>query len=94
VYWTFIVNAMRLRARRLLLAFSALAVAAALATALFSIYSDVERRVRAEFDSYGANLIVTSQTIVPLSALTVARTAGALRATGMLKELMEAALRA
>ena len=37
---------MRFRSRRLLLAFSALAVAATLATALFSVYSDIERKMR------------------------------------------------
>ncbi len=80
MYWTFVRGAMRLRARRLLLAFSALAVAAALATALFSIYSDVERRVRSEFSSYGANLIIASPAAVPLSAVTLARNAGAVAA--------------
>ncbi len=81
MYWTFVRGAMRLRARRLLLAFSALAVAAALSTALFSIYSDVERRVRSEFSSYGANLIVTSPAAtVPLTAVTLARASGAIAA--------------
>ena len=80
MYWVFVKQAMRLRARRLLLAFSALAVAAALATALFSIYSDVERRVRAEFSTYGANLLITSRTTVPLSAVETARKLGAVAA--------------
>ncbi len=80
MYWIFVRNAMKLRARRLLLAFSALAVAAALATALFSIYSDVERRVRSEFSSYGANLLVTSPGMVPLGVVGIARNAGAIAA--------------
>jgi putative ABC transport system permease protein len=80
MYWVFVKQAMRLRARRLLLAFSALAVASALATALFSIYSDVERRVRAEFSTYGANLLITSRSPVPLAAAESARKLGAVAA--------------
>ena len=65
MFWQFVGSAMRLRARRLSLAFVALGVAAALATALFSIYSDVERRVSDEFASYGANLIIASRGATP-----------------------------
>jgi len=87
MYWRFVTQAMHLRARRLSLAFAALGVASALATALFSIYSDVERRVSAEFVSYGANLTVASHgavPAVPISAVTRARQAGATAAAPFL----------
>jgi putative ABC transport system permease protein len=58
MFLRFVIAALRFRRRRLLLAFSALAVAATLATALFSLYSDIDRKMRAEFRGYGANLIV------------------------------------
>jgi len=56
MFWTFVIRALKYRKQRLLLAFSALAIAAALATVLFGIYSTVERRLRDEFRSYGANI--------------------------------------
>ena len=61
MFWRFVLAAVRLRRRRLLLAFSALAVAATLATALFSVYSDIERKMRAEFRGLGANLILAPE---------------------------------
>ena len=62
-------------------------MAAALATALFGVYADVDTRVRAEFAGYGANLTVSGP--VPLRALDLARESGATAApffltTGML----------
>ncbi len=83
MYWTFVTGAVRLRIRRLLLAFSALAVASALSTVLFSVYSDIERRISAEFASYGANLTVApagSAVTVPLRAVEEARKLGAMAA--------------
>ena len=83
MYWTFVSRAVRLRRRRLLLAFSALAVSAALATALFSIYSDIERKISAEFSSYGANLVIApanSSVTVPIRAVEEARNLGAIAA--------------
>ncbi|HVW12139.1 MAG TPA: ABC transporter permease [Bryobacteraceae bacterium] len=59
-------RALRYRRQRLLLAFGALAVAAALATVLFGIYASVEQRIRDEFRAYGANLVA-----VPLNGGTV-----------------------
>jgi putative ABC transport system permease protein len=69
----------RFRRRRLLLAFSALAVAATLATALFSVYSDIERKMRVEFRGYGANLIVApagDARTLPLDAVARAEAVG------------------
>jgi len=57
MFLKFILRALQYRKQRLLLAFSALAIAAALATVLFGIYGSVERRIRQEFSSYGANLV-------------------------------------
>jgi putative ABC transport system permease protein len=66
VFWRFVIRALEYRRQRLLLAFSALVVAATLATVLFGIYGTVERRFREEFRSYGANIAA-----VPLSGKTV-----------------------
>jgi putative ABC transport system permease protein len=58
VFWSFVLRAVEFRKRRLALAFAALAVAATLATALFSVYSDIERKMRVEFRGYGANMVI------------------------------------
>jgi putative ABC transport system permease protein len=57
VFFKFIIKALKYRRQRLLLASSALAVAAALATVLFGIYGSVERHLREQFATYGANLL-------------------------------------
>ena len=62
MFLRFIIRALQYRKQRLLLSFSALAIAAALATVLFGIYETVERRMREEFRGYGANI-----TAVPVS---------------------------
>jgi putative ABC transport system permease protein len=83
MYWTFISGAVRFRRRRLVLAFSALAVAAALATTLFSVYSDIARKIGAEFSLYGANLVIVPAgpaLTVPLRAVEEARKLGAVAA--------------
>src|SRR5580698_242845 len=66
MFWTFVIRALEYRKQRLLLAFSAMAVAATLATVLFGIYGTVEQRFREEFRSYGANIAA-----VPISGKTV-----------------------
>ena len=80
MFWRFVLSAVKFRWRRLLLAFSGLAVAATLATTLLSVYSDIDRKMRHEFRGYGANLVVApapnSQT-VPLKAVTEAERLGA-----------------
>ena len=83
MYWRFVGNAMHLRAGRLTLAFTALGVASALATALFTIYSDVASRVSAEFVSYGANLTVAAPDL-PVTVAAQARAAGATAAAPFL----------
>lgn len=80
MFWTFVLGAMRFRRRRLLLAFSGLAVAATLATALFSVYSDIERKMRSQFTGYGANLVIApagESRTVPLTAVAEAERLGA-----------------
>jgi putative ABC transport system permease protein len=75
----FSLSALRYRRQRLLLAFGALAVAAALATVLFGIYSSVEQRIREEFRAYGANLVAApvNGATVPLAIADAAERAGA-----------------
>ncbi len=70
----FSLNALKYRKQRLLLAFSALSVAAALATVMFGIYASVEGRIRNEFRGYGANLVAVSANggTVPLALLDAA----------------------
>lgn len=53
---------MKYRLQRVALAFAALAVAAALAAVLFSVYGTAERRLGGEFAVYGANLLATPKT--------------------------------
>ncbi len=80
MFWKFVLGALRFRRRRLLLAFAALSVAAALATTLFTIYADLDRKVRAQFQGYGANLVIASAgsgTTVPLEAVRQAELRGA-----------------
>ncbi len=83
MFWEFVVRAVQFRKRRLALAFAALAVSATLATALFSVYSDIERKMRAQFRGFGANLVIApaghAQT-VPLSAVAAAEKQGAVAA--------------
>ena len=79
MFLKFILRALVYRKQRLILAFSALAVAATLATVLFGIYGTVERRIRDEFRSYGANIVavpVTGNT-VPLAIASAAEKLGA-----------------
>jgi putative ABC transport system permease protein len=83
MYWTFVTGAVKLRRRRLQLAFAAMAVVAALSTALFSVYSDVERKLSEQFQSYGANLVIASSgagVTVPIETVDAARKLGAIAA--------------
>src|SRR5580700_4897819 len=75
----FSLSALRYRKQRLILAFGALAVAAALATVMFAIYATVEQRIRDEFRSYGANLVAVAVNggTVPLSIVEAAKREGA-----------------
>jgi putative ABC transport system permease protein len=79
MFWTFVIRALEYRKQRLLLAFSALAIAATLATVLFGIYGTVERRFREEFRSYGANIaaVPLSEKTVPLAIVAAAEQLGA-----------------
>jgi putative ABC transport system permease protein len=79
MFFRFVIRALQYRKQRLLLSFSALAIAAALATVLFGIYGTVERRMREEFRGYGANIIAVpvSGKTVPLEIVAAAEKLGA-----------------
>jgi putative ABC transport system permease protein len=79
MFLRFVIRALQYRKQRLLLSFSALAIAAALATVLFGIYETVERRMRDEFRSYGANIaaVPVSGKTVPLELVAAAEKLGA-----------------
>ncbi len=83
MFWRFVLGAVKFRRHRLLLAFSGLAVAATLATTLFSVYSDIDRKMHREFRGYGANLVIApaanAQT-VPLRAVAETERLGAVAA--------------
>lgn len=83
MFWNFVLRAVQFRKRRLALAFAALSVSATLATALFSVYSDIERKMRVQFRGFGANIIIApagaAQT-VPLAAVALAEQQGAVAA--------------
>ena len=76
MFWKFILRALKYRKQRLLLAFAALTVAAAMATVLFGTYGTVERRLRDEFRSYGANISAVGPS-VPISVAAAAERLGA-----------------
>ncbi len=75
----FAVGALRYRRQRLIAAFCALAVAAALATVLFGIYGTVEQRIRNEFRAYGANInaVPLYGSTIPLKVADAAESLGA-----------------
>jgi len=79
MFFRFVIRALQYRKQRLLLSFSALAIAAALATVLFGVYGTVERRLRDEFRSYGANIVAVpvSGKTVPLELASAAEKLGA-----------------
>jgi putative ABC transport system permease protein len=83
MFWNFVLRAVQFRRRRLALAFAALAVSATLATALFSVYSDIERKMRVQFRGFGANIVIApggGAETVPLAAVALAEKQGAVAA--------------
>jgi putative ABC transport system permease protein len=79
MFWRFVFSAVKLRRRRLTLAFTAMAVAGALATALFSVYSDVEKKLSQQFQAYGANVVIAPEAgalTVPLASADAVRRLG------------------
>lgn len=58
-------NAFRLRRRRLVLAFLAMLVSAAVTSGLLNLYFDVVHKMRREFRAYGANLAITPRESAP-----------------------------
>jgi putative ABC transport system permease protein len=79
MFWRFVYAAVKLRRRRLSLAFFAMAIAGALATALFQVYSDVEKKLSQQFQAYGANVVVApvaGAVTVPLTSVDEVRKLG------------------
>jgi putative ABC transport system permease protein len=79
MFWRFVINALKLRRRRLTLAFSAMAVAGSLATALFTLDSEVEKKLSQQFQAYGANVVISPAAgalTVPLASANTARKLG------------------
>ena len=79
MFWRFVLGALKLRRRRLFLAFCDMAVAGALATALFTVYSDVEKKLSEQFQAYGPNVVISGASgaiTVPLAAVDEARKRG------------------
>ncbi|MBI3666237.1 MAG: ABC transporter permease [Acidobacteria bacterium] len=65
-------RAMHERRQRVGLALAALTVGATLATALLSLYGDIERKLRGQFRGYGANIIISpagGRQTLPIAAL-------------------------
>ena len=79
MFFKFILRALQYRKQRLLLAFSALSVAAMLATVLFAIYGTVQRRLHEEFRAYGANIVAVpaGDGTIPLEIVNAAEKQGA-----------------
>ena len=79
MFFKFIIRALKYRKQRLILAFAALAVAAALATVLFGTYGTVERRLRDEFRTYGPNIsaVPVGGNTVPIEVAAAAEALGA-----------------
>jgi putative ABC transport system permease protein len=79
MFLKFVLRALEYRKRRLLLTFAALAIAATLATVLFSVYGSVEKRIRGAFSEYGANIVAApaNGNTVPLSIRPAAEKLGA-----------------
>jgi len=79
MFLRFFLRALQYRKQRLILAFAALAVAATLATVLFGIYGTVERRLRDQFEAYGANIVAVPANggTIPLEIAAAAEKQGA-----------------
>lgn len=82
MFLKFTLRSLKYRKQRLLLAFAALAVAAALATVLFNIYGSIERRLHEQFSAYGANIAAVPQTgdFVPIDIKKAAERQGGIAA--------------
>ncbi len=78
-----LLRAVFVRRGRALAALSAVIVAAAVATAMLDLYADVGAKLRKEFRSYGANLVVVAKDGGSLPADTLARVDAALEGRGV-----------
>src|SRR2546423_10725264 len=73
-------RAARVRWGRAATALAAVATAATVATALLTLYSDTQAKVREEFRNYGANVVVVAKDAASLAPDTVQRTTALLPA--------------
>src|SRR2546429_8676154 len=73
MFWRMLVRAAVLRRGRAASALLAMVVAAAVTTAMLNLYVDVQAKLRGEFRSYGANVVVVAKDGQSLPADTLAR---------------------
>lgn len=78
-----LVRAAILRRGRAASALLAMVVAAAVATAMLNLYTDVQAKLQHEFRNYGANLILTGKNGVSLPAETLAQAESVLAGRGV-----------
>jgi len=78
-----LVRAAVLRRGRVVSALFAMVVAAAVATAMLNLYVDVQAKLRREFRSYGANIILVAKDGASLPAETLARVDSVLAGRGI-----------
>jgi putative ABC transport system permease protein len=83
MFWRMLWRAAVLRRGRAASALIAMIVAAAVATAMMNLYVDVQAKLRKEFRSYGANLVVASKAGASLPLDAVARVDQALVGKGL-----------
>ncbi len=76
-------RALLVRRGRAMAALSAVIVAAAVATAMLNLYADLDAKMRKEFRSYGANLVVVARDGGTLPADSLARVDAALAGRGI-----------
>jgi len=78
-----LVRAAVLRRGRAASALVAMIVAAAVATAMLNLYTDVQAKLRREFRKYGANIVVVGKNGAPLPGDALAKTESALAGRGI-----------
>jgi putative ABC transport system permease protein len=83
MFMRMLVRAAVMRRGRAASALLAMVVAAAVATAMMNLYVDVQAKLRKEFRSYGANVIVVGKEGTSLSADALSKIEGVLSGRGM-----------
>jgi putative ABC transport system permease protein len=83
MFWRMLWRAAVLRRGRAASALVAMIVAAAVATAMMNLYVDVQAKLRKEFRSYGANLVIAAKDGASLPLEALARVDGVLEGKGL-----------